>query len=369
MAAKKRKPTAYSKALKKAERKRGKMSRKERAAAIARSEKRRKRELTNEERRQVIERAERKRGRYSKEEREALKKSVREQVKREKVIKKVVKKSATKILKQIKSGSSYIPTPVDLGHGPMKNLIKQFNERIAKIGRTYGNDSIIYQKVIENVENILPPYLKLFVKITQGGKGFFAIDQTKETLDQIDNPQTETVLENAIYGLKSTSKDEEDIEGIPTLGEYNRGIDTMLERENSFADFSTEFQQTNEYKSGKDEIVALSNIKEAVKSFLEANPAAASPIINDLSEQGILHRRPTYWEWYRGIVRYTHGADSDAWKDITATTQEMYKPTKPQVPEELQREAQTLAQRNRVAAVKHGKNPYTKSKPNNPYSR
>lgn len=252
----------------------------------------------------------------------------------------------------------------------LKNLVKQFNERIAKFGRQYGNDSIIYNIIVENVKKILPDYLKEFAKITHKGTGFFAIDQTVSTLEAIKGVQTETALENAIHGFKSSDEDQPDIEGIPTLGSYNTRIRQGLQREEAFSDFDKEFEQTAEFQQAKAEaqMKQFSNIKEAVQKFLKDNPTAVSPIVNDLSEK-VMERRPTYWEWYRAIDRYINGEDSESWKNIKETTEQMMYSTKPHVPKVMQQIAEQEAEKIRRQADVVGSDPYAIERPTNPRRR
>lgn len=250
----------------------------------------------------------------------------------------------------------------------LKNLVKQFNERIAKIGRQYGNDSLIYKKVVDSVTNILPPTLKMFAKITSSG--FFAIDQKVSTLEAIQGVQTETALENAIHGFRSSDSRKQDIEGIPTLGEYNAKIRQGLQREEAFSDFDKEFEQTTEFQKAKTEaqMKQYSNVKEAVQKFLKDNPTAVSPIVNDMTER-IMERRPTYWEWYRAIDRYINGNDSESWKNIQETTAQMMEPTKPHVPQAMQQMAEQEAENIRRQAGVAGSDPYATERPTNPRRR
>ena len=249
----------------------------------------------------------------------------------------------------------------------LKNLVKQFNERIAKVGRKYGNDSIIYKKIVANIiDNILPPQLKIFTKITSSG--FFALDQKVSTLEAIKGVQTETALNNAIHGYKSTDKRQPDIKGIPTISEYDTQLRQGMQREDAISNFDSDFMQTAEYQKAKAEAMMkqYSNVKEAVITFMDNNPFAVSPIAKDLHDE-IGERRPTYWEWYRAIDRYMNGPDSTDWKDIKTTTEQMMGwSSKPQVPQAMQQMAEDEAENIRIQAGVSGTDPYAIEIPTNP---
>lgn len=173
----------------------------------------------------------------------------------------------------------------------LQKYIKQLNEKIARIGRKYGSDSLIYEKTVNAVTKYLgKDIIDTFGKIT--GSGFFAIDQKVATIRSLLYYGEDTIFR--------TINEKEDI--IPSLARYNPNIRSNIKEEKEISSgFNEVFDDWYEKKYGRTQEQEreriYSNIKEAVKDWLKANAHDHS---EQMKQRG-WHAYMTYYEMYEII--------------------------------------------------------------------
>ena len=205
----------------------------------------------------------------------------------------------------------------------LQKSIKQLNERVAKVDRKFGQDSLLYKRIVSSLERYVKGSpLKSLIKTTSSGN--FALEQAITILKTVMSEYTGLEVEKMINL-------------IPTISEHKRSIEYEIELEHKAkTSFEDDLLQTKDYKEFKEK--KYTQVREAVRKWLDDNPFAVSPIINAMDDE-VKGRRPTYWEMYKGIANHI-GAD---WRDITATTEEMAGPTTTQARPDWQEDAAALA--------------------------
>lgn len=321
MAKAKRKTTAYSKAVKAEERRRGHMSRSERKAAIERSEKRRKRKLTLAERRKAIERAERKRGRLSKDERKELRAKVSAEQKEKRSLARSAKKVTSKITR--KASSRNVLTAKETS---IQATLKTINERIAKWGRQYGKDSYKYQEIVEKVKGSFQGNLKdlqftqivggkqvvrTLFKVTSGGLGFDAIDTSSAIVREI----IRRGFEGDVRLAKARAE---------KLGKYNKEIRRGLEEEARWqSGFDEDWEEIYLGPGARNQKQKdYARVRDAMRIYLDNHAYEDSDKFKDALAQELrgAKRPATYWELYRAACA-VEGLD---WRKLSTSTDELY---------------------------------------------